>query len=181
MISHPVYLQIKACRYIQIYRQILYYVKKNICITTERLVSYLTQGMLSGHTRFSAHGHSLILITTKSHLKKQIEQQKKNCVLSSTCSFWSTTNQKVKRSQSKKVFGLFHSNFTQIKKCTQTETSGPDARMTFYVGSPSKWPRRLLLFCLLIPSQCTYHQWRCHSSAPRMTPLTVRVIKDVQM
>lgn len=40
-------------------------------------------------------------------------------------------------------------------------------------GSLSRWPHRQLPSCLLSLSQCTYHRWRCHSSALRMTPLTV--------
>lgn len=121
----------------------------------------------------TAQQHSLILTITQSHLKKK----KKRSVLGSACWFWSSTSQKVSRSWSKKMFGLFLLSLSYThKKCTQMkETTRLDGRMALLFNkhsSLSRWPHRQLPSYLLIPSQCTYHRWRCHSSAQRMTLLT---------
>lgn len=141
--------------------------------------------MLSGqccnnsiHSRLSAYGHSLI-----SHQQKATDFKKKSLCLVLLVRFDPWPAKKSNGHDPENVWFVPSKSILYTLKIVHGDGGTAeclDRRMAllFYDSSPvSRWPRRQSLSYLLSQSQCTYHLWRCRSSALKTTPLTVRGIK----
>lgn len=101
-------------------------------------------------------------ILTFSHLYKTLKmtKKKKKSVLCSAFRFQLSMKQEV------------ICEGPPLSACVPFTSTETQYKLYRGAAAPNKWPRRLWLSYLPIPSQCTYRLWRCRSSARMKIPLT---------